>query len=129
MASTLTSNGRVTIPKKIRDALDLQPGCKLDVVMNNSGALLIKIVAPNSQKPSRNCFVKLKKNNSKRSKKLINFNKIKLKINNIKLSKKLFKLYKMKLKKIKIKLSKKMLIFNKMMIIKYFFIFLIGYNK
>ena len=62
MASTLTSNGRVTIPKKIRDALDLQPGCKLDVVMNNSGALLIKLVAPNSQKPSRNGSVKLKKN-------------------------------------------------------------------
>ena len=61
MASTLTSNGRVTIPKKIRDALDLQPGCKLDVVMNNSGALLIKLVAPNSQKPSRNGSVKLKK--------------------------------------------------------------------
>ena len=62
MASTLTSNGRVTIPKKIRDALDLQPGCKLDVVVNNSGAILIKKVVPNSQKQSCNVSVKSKKN-------------------------------------------------------------------
>ena len=62
MASTLASNGRVTIPKKIRDALDLQPGCKLDVVVNNSGAILIKKVVPNFQNPSRNVSVKPKKN-------------------------------------------------------------------
>ncbi len=62
MASTLTSNGRVTIPKKIREALDLQPGCKLDVVVNNSGAILIKKVVPNSQKQSCNVSVKSKKN-------------------------------------------------------------------
>mgnify|MGYP000141123978 CR=1 FL=1 len=62
MASTLTSNGRVTIPKKIRKALDLQPGCKLDVVVNNSGAILIKKVVPNSQKQSCNVSVKSKKN-------------------------------------------------------------------
>jgi len=62
MASTLTSNGRVTIPTKIRDALDLQPGCKLDVVVNNSGAILIKKVVLNSQKPSCNVSVKSKKN-------------------------------------------------------------------
>ena len=62
MASILTSNGRVTIPKKIRDALDLQPGCKLDVVVNNSGAILIKKVVPNSQKQSCKVSVKSKKN-------------------------------------------------------------------
>ena len=62
MASILTSNGRVTIPKKIRDALDLQPGCKLNVVVNHSGAILMKKVVPNFQNPSRNGSVKLKKN-------------------------------------------------------------------
>ena len=62
MASTLTSNGRVTIPKKIRDALDLQPGCKLDVGVNNSGAILIKKVVTNSQKQSCKVSVKSKKN-------------------------------------------------------------------
>ena len=62
MASTLTSNGRVTIPKKIRDALDLQQGCKLNVVVNHSGAILMKKVVPNFQNPSRNGSVKLKKN-------------------------------------------------------------------
>jgi AbrB family looped-hinge helix DNA binding protein len=62
MPSTLTSNGRVTIPKKIRDALDLQPGCKLNVVVKNSGAILMKKVVPNFQNPSRIGSVKLKKN-------------------------------------------------------------------
>ena len=62
MASTLTSNGRVTIPKKIRDALNLQQGCKLTSVVTHSGAILMKKVVPNFQNPSRNGSVKLKKN-------------------------------------------------------------------
>ncbi len=31
MATTLTSKGQVTIPKQIRDALDLAPGCAIDI--------------------------------------------------------------------------------------------------
>ena len=41
MQSTLTSNGQVTIPKKIRDALQLQPGCKLNVTIVSSGSLML----------------------------------------------------------------------------------------
>jgi AbrB family looped-hinge helix DNA binding protein len=42
MQSTLTSNGQVTIPKKIRDALKLQPGCKLNVTIDSSGSLMLE---------------------------------------------------------------------------------------
>jgi antitoxin PrlF len=42
MQSTLTSNGQVTIPKKIRDALNLEPGCKLNVVIDSAGSLRLE---------------------------------------------------------------------------------------
>lgn len=42
MQSTLTSNGQVTIPKKIRDALKLHPGCKLNVTIDSSGSLMLE---------------------------------------------------------------------------------------
>ena len=54
MTSTLTSNGQVTIPKKIREALNLQPGCKLNVVLNTSGSLLLEKVVAAPHKPHRN---------------------------------------------------------------------------
>jgi antitoxin PrlF len=42
MATTLTVKGQVTIPKKIRDALDLQPGCKLNFAVNDDGDVLLQ---------------------------------------------------------------------------------------
>ena len=58
MTSTLSSNGQVTIPKKIREALNLQPGCKLNVVLNTSGSLLLEKVVATPQKSHRSVAAK-----------------------------------------------------------------------
>ena len=42
MSTTLTIKGQVTIPKQIRDALDLQPGCKLNFAVNDAGEVLLQ---------------------------------------------------------------------------------------
>ena len=42
MSTTLTIKGQVTIPKQIRDALDLQPGCKLNFTYNDAGEVLLQ---------------------------------------------------------------------------------------
>ena len=34
MSTTLTSKGQVTIPKQIRDALNLAPGCAVDFAVS-----------------------------------------------------------------------------------------------
>jgi AbrB family looped-hinge helix DNA binding protein len=41
MPTTLTSKGQVTIPKQIRDALDLAPGCEVDFAVNRDGEVVI----------------------------------------------------------------------------------------
>ena len=41
MTTTLTSKGQVTIPKQIRDALNLSPGCSVDFVVNRDGEVVI----------------------------------------------------------------------------------------
>jgi AbrB family looped-hinge helix DNA binding protein len=54
MSTTLTSKGQVTIPKQIRDALNLSPGCSVDFVVNREGELVIqKLGARPSSKPDR----------------------------------------------------------------------------
>ncbi len=54
MASTLTSRGRVTIPKPIRDALKLKPGCLVEFAINDDGEVVIKeLGACPSRKPDR----------------------------------------------------------------------------
>ena len=42
MASILNIKGQVTIPKQIRDELNLKPGCKLNFVVNDTGAIVIQ---------------------------------------------------------------------------------------
>jgi len=54
MATTLTSKGQVTIPKQIRDALDLAPGSSVEFAVNKEGELVIhKVGARPSREPDR----------------------------------------------------------------------------
>lgn len=41
MATTLTSKGQVTIPKRIRDALHLQPGTAVEFSVNAGGEVVL----------------------------------------------------------------------------------------
>ncbi|MBK7900030.1 MAG: type II toxin-antitoxin system PrlF family antitoxin [Azonexus sp.] len=54
MATTLTSKGQVTIPKRIRDALNLDPGCSVDFAVNDAGEVVIhRVGALPDQQPDR----------------------------------------------------------------------------
>lgn len=54
MSTTLTSKGQVTIPKQIRDALNLVPGSAVDFSVNREGEVVIhKVGAKASRKPDR----------------------------------------------------------------------------
>jgi AbrB family looped-hinge helix DNA binding protein len=54
MATTLTSKGQVTIPKQIRDALDLAPGSSVEFAVNRDGELVIhKVGGQSGRKPDR----------------------------------------------------------------------------
>ena len=54
MPTTLTSKGQVTIPKQIRDALSMTPGCSVAFAVNTDGDVVIhKVGARNSRKPDR----------------------------------------------------------------------------
>jgi AbrB family looped-hinge helix DNA binding protein len=50
MTTTLTSKGQVTIPKQIRDALNLAPGAAVDFAVNPEGDVVIRKAGAN---PSR----------------------------------------------------------------------------
>lgn len=41
MSTTLTSKGQVTIPKRIREALSLHPGCLVDFALTGNGDVVI----------------------------------------------------------------------------------------
>ena len=54
MSTTLTSKGQVTIPKQIRDPLNLVPGCAVDFSVNREGDVVVhKVGAKSSRKPDR----------------------------------------------------------------------------
>ena len=42
MATTLTSKGQVTIPKKVRDALKLAPGSAVEFSVNENGEVVVR---------------------------------------------------------------------------------------
>jgi AbrB family looped-hinge helix DNA binding protein len=51
METTVTSKGQVTIPKHIRNALRLKPGCKLIFDVNIDGELVLRTEGP--RRPDR----------------------------------------------------------------------------
>lgn len=54
MIVTLNSKGQVTIPKQIRDALDMQPGCSVKFAVNQVGDVVIsKVGVRASRRPDR----------------------------------------------------------------------------
>lgn len=54
MSTRLTSKGQVTIPKRIRDALNLAPGCTVDFSVNREGDVVIrKLEDQTGHKPDR----------------------------------------------------------------------------
>ena len=52
MSTTLTSKGQVTIPKRIRDALSLAPGCAVDFAVNGEGDVVIHKVGARPRRRS-----------------------------------------------------------------------------
>jgi antitoxin PrlF len=44
MSTTLTTKGQVTIPKHIRDALNLAPGGAVDFAVNDAGQVIVQPV-------------------------------------------------------------------------------------
>ncbi len=53
MPTTLTSKGQVTIPKPIRDALQLLPGSKVEFSVNQSGEVVLQRADQESNKDDR----------------------------------------------------------------------------
>ena len=54
MTTTLTSKGQVTIPKQIRDALNMMPGCSVQFEVNREGDVVIhKVGTPAHKKTDR----------------------------------------------------------------------------
>jgi antitoxin PrlF len=56
MANALTVKGQVTIPKRIRDALGLQPGDEVDFVVDGLGQVVVRrggAARPASSEPDR----------------------------------------------------------------------------
>ena len=54
METTVTSKGQVTIPKRLRDSMNIQPGCKVVWEINKNGEpFLRKSGAIEAQRPDR----------------------------------------------------------------------------
>ncbi len=58
MTTTLTIKGQVTIPKQIRDALDLKPGCKINFAVNDSGDVILQKADAGSANEPKNKLAK-----------------------------------------------------------------------
>lgn len=53
MATTVTSKGQVTIPKHVRDAMNIQPGTKVVIETSGEGAATLRKVQPVELRPDR----------------------------------------------------------------------------
>ncbi len=54
MSTTITSKGQITIPKHIRDSVDMTPGSRVEFEVNDRGRIeLVKEGEPMSEKERR----------------------------------------------------------------------------
>ncbi|WP_083988795.1 AbrB/MazE/SpoVT family DNA-binding domain-containing protein [Devosia geojensis] len=42
--ATVTTRGRITVPKTIRDRFGFKPGCEVDFDINSKGDIIMKLV-------------------------------------------------------------------------------------
>lgn len=56
MSTNLTSKGQVTIPKHIRDALNLAPGSAVDFAVNTSGQVVLNAATAQNKKKAVDRF-------------------------------------------------------------------------
>ena len=53
MATTVTSKGQVTIPKDVRDSLNIVPGSKVIIEVVGDGEAILRKVRPVEPRPDR----------------------------------------------------------------------------
>jgi len=53
MATTVTSKGQVTIPKKVRDAMNIKPGTKVTIDLSSDGEAVLRKLRPVEPRPDR----------------------------------------------------------------------------
>ena len=53
MAVTVTRKGQVTIPKRVRDRLGINPGSKIDFEVAEDGRAFLRRIGKHAIKPSR----------------------------------------------------------------------------
>ena len=53
MATTVTSKGQVTIPKKVRDLLQIEPGSVVDFELTSSGDVILRHRKGKRKRPVR----------------------------------------------------------------------------
>ena len=53
MSATVTSKGQVTIPKRVRDLLGIEPGTQVDFSRNDNGEIVLRRADASKLSPSR----------------------------------------------------------------------------
>ena len=60
MSTTVTSKGQVTIPKPVRDRLNLKPGNKVDFMLANDGSVALVKAGKKLSPPAKSRFDRIR---------------------------------------------------------------------